>query len=150
MKLTRILTGIALTLSLASLTFAQQGTTGWTLASVKGTYVFTEQGDVGSSTPFTGIGVLMLDGSGNASGIETIQGPNGSMDVKITGTYSINVDGSGSLVLTNMASTTDTDGNAATESFTTNYKFFPASKNTELKAVRVDNGAFIVSNFSQQ
>jgi hypothetical protein len=150
MKLTRTIAGIAFTLAMASLSFAQQGTSGWTLASVKGTYTFTEQGEIGSSTPFAGIGMLTLDGSGNVSGMETVQSASGSMDVRITGTYSVNVDGSGSLTLTNTTNTTDEDGNSATQTFTTKYKFFPASKNAELKAVRLDSGTYIVSNFSQQ
>lgn len=151
MNLTHRLAGIVFALGLAAATgFAQQGTGGWTLDSVKGTYVFTEQGEMGTITPFAGIGVLTLDGSGNVSGSESVQTANGTIDIKIAGTYSVNTDGSGLLTLTNTTTTTDEDGNAAVQTFSSRYKFFPVNKNQELKAVRLDAGSFIVSSFSKQ
>ena len=144
------LAGVALALCMASVSFCQQGSGGWTLDSVKGTYIFTEQGETGTVTPFAAVGVMTLDGSGNVSGSESAQTMSGVIDIKFTGTYSINTDGSGSLLLTNTTLTTDEDGNAAIQTFSTKYKFFPANKNLELKAVRLDTGTFLVSSFTRQ
>ena len=40
---------------------------------MKGSYVFTEQGSLNSASPYTGLGMVVLDGQGGASGWQNIQ-----------------------------------------------------------------------------
>ena len=46
-----------------------------TLQTLKGSYIFTQQGNVQSNQSVTGLGIMTLDGAGNVTCSETVQLP---------------------------------------------------------------------------
>ena len=121
--------------------------------TVKGSYVFTEQGTLNPTSPYAGLGMLVLDGQGGATGWQTIQTSGVNAQTTFTGTYSIDSKGVGKLVL-NHNVTADpvaaADPNFAAQSFTTCYKFLITDNNTEMRGIRTENGVFVISRFVKQ
>jgi hypothetical protein len=135
--------GLAVATLLTALPAAAQ-----TLDSLKGSFVVSEQGFVSNNIPMAGLGLITLDGVGGVIGIETIQNGGNTVVVKITGTYAVNSDGSGTVSLLLILPTTDDNGDNVT--MTANYKFFLTKTGTELRALRSDTGTSVLSTLSRQ
>ena len=121
-----------------------------TLSSLKGTYVFTQQGNVQSNQSITGLGVMTLDGSGNITCNETLQVPGANVISNCSGKYYLNFDGSGVIEITydSMFSSNplgDTDQQLSTAKF----KFYVANGGKQLRGIRTENGVFVIASFEK-
>ena len=124
------------------------GTTNFTASSIKGAYVFTEQGSTSNNAPYAGLGSITLDGAGNATGSETIQSTGANLTTTFTGTYTVNADGSGTIVVTHTIPSTDPNTDPMT--FDAKYRILLAKGGQELRALRQENGIFVITTFVQQ
>jgi len=91
--------------------------TGFTLASIRGTYGFSFSVAIPRATTVDfigGTGVYNADGAGHLSGTEsynsTTDGGHSCVDVTISGTYTVNADGTGTDTLTLSSSDPDCTG----------------------------------------
>ncbi len=76
---------------------------GFSSASLKGSYAGKFSGNIdagGDLLPFHGIGIFVSDGKGNLSGHETYTVDTTPCEASISGTYTINADGSGTNAVT--------------------------------------------------
>src|SRR6476646_9217204 len=79
---------------------AVKAANGFSAASLKGTYGYTIQGQIGSTSPLAGLGLLVLDGNGGLTGSESTQVYGvGNQSTTYQGSYSVKNDGSGTLVI---------------------------------------------------
>ena len=128
-----------------------------TMDSLKGTYVFSEQGGIGTNQVMAGLGTMTLDGKGNIVCNESIEMPGLNANTTCTGTYTINADGSGTISINHIlpfdASTSDASNqDSATvvpATITAKYRFFQTSSGKELRAIRTENGIFVIANFTK-
>jgi hypothetical protein len=114
MKITRALVVIAVTAGLLGYAAASRALSfGFSNRSIRGTYAGQFSGVViESGTPLNvvGSGIFIADGNGNISGHESYVFNGSPCAVKVSGTYQVNSDGSGStsITLTGPASCEDT------------------------------------------
>ena len=128
-----------------------------TMDSLKGTYVFTEQGGIGTNQVMAGLGTMTLDGKGNIVCNESIELPGLNANTTCTGTYTLNADGSGTISVTHTlpfdAVTSDgsnqESATAVPATITAKYRFFPTSSGKELRAIRTENGVFVIAKFTK-
>ena len=127
-----------------------------TMDSLKGTYVFSEQGGIGTNQVMAGLGTMTLDGKGNIVCNESIELPGLNANTTCTGTYTLNSDGSGtiSIIHTLPFDAATSDGSNQDQAvivvpatITAKYRFFPTSSGKELRAIRTENGVFVIANF---
>ena len=122
--------------------------------NIKGTYIFTERGDVGNQ-PLVGLGSITLDGKGNATCAERIQAEGQNLSTNCIGTYSINADGSASVKLlhTVIQAVPDpsADPNAVVDpqTITVNYRILAIGSSGQMKGIRTDNGASVIADFQK-
>ena len=121
--------------------------------NLKGTYIFTERGDVGDQ-PLVGLGSITLDGTGNATCSERIQTEGQNLSTTCTGSYTINPDGSASVKLLHTvtpAATDSTDTSTPTDpqTITVTYRILPIGSSGQMKGIRTDNGASVIADFQK-
>ena len=154
-SLTALIAGIA-GWGIASGSFRTQAAhaaTGYSLASVKGTYGYIVQGQMGNNNPIVAIGILAADGIGGVSGTETLQTIGTYAEPQaFQGSYTVDRDGSGTLVLNFPAGAVDSAHPDAvpTQGATVRYRFVIVNNKVELKGVRADNRSFATASFSLQ
>jgi hypothetical protein len=96
MRTTKILRRSVLALLTLALHAARVSAQPASVASLRGNYVLTEVQAAGSAA----LGLLSFDGQGNVSGTEDVSGiPGCALGTPVTGTYSVNSDGTGALNL---------------------------------------------------
>ena len=121
-----------------------------TLQNLKGTYVFTQQGNAQSNQPITGLGLMTLDGAGNVTCNETVQFPGSNMVSNCAGKYYINSDGSGTIeIMYDAIISPDASVEAAPQISTAKFKFYICNNGKQLKGIRMENGIFVVANFDK-
>lgn len=103
-------------------------------APLKGTYALREQGVFATGQEFAALSSITFDGNGNAKGTQTMKGTSGTLDLSVTGVYSMSDDGTGTLSLTFPLS--DANGDSATG--VANYRLVRAGDS--LRAIRSDVG----------
>ncbi len=98
---------LAVALGMLSISLAGSGNaaarSGFSFASLKGSYAGQFSGNIdagGSLLPFHGVGIFVSDGKGNLSGHETYTVDTTPCEASISGTYTINADGSGTSAVT--------------------------------------------------
>jgi hypothetical protein len=131
---------------------------GFSAASLKGTFGYTIQGTIGTSTPLAGSGLMVLDGNGGVSGSETVQTYGvGMQTTQFQGSYNVRNDGSGTMVINYPAlpaPPVDPDNpdavSVAPPAVVARYNFVIVNGTAELKAVRGDNGTIAVADFKLQ
>ena len=131
---------------------------GFSAASLKGTFGYTLQGQIGTSSPLVGSGLMVLDGNGGVSGSETTQAYGvGMQTTTFQGSYSVHNDGSGTMVINYPAlpaPPVDPDNPDATPAappaVVARYNFVIVNGSAELKAIRGDNGTTVVADFKLQ
>lgn len=121
--------------------------------NLKGTYIFTERGDVGDQ-PLVGLGSITLDGSGNATCSERIQTEGQNLSTTCTGSYTINTDGSASVKLLHTVAApapdpSDTTTTPDPQTITVNYRILPIGASGQMKGIRTDNGASVIADFQR-
>ncbi|MFN7921163.1 MAG: hypothetical protein U0Q16_13775 [Bryobacteraceae bacterium] len=104
-----------------------------TSTSLKGTYLFTEQGVAGSSN-FTSLGVFTLDDSGVVSGSAYLQSAGRLVSAEVSGSYTASATAAGKLSL----SLTDRDAGDDAVPALENIEFLSTSK--EISGLRLDSG----------
>ena len=126
---------------------------GFSAASVKGTFGYTLQCQIGTSTPLAGLGMMVADGNGGISGSETTQVYGVGVHTQVfQGSYTVRNDGSGTMVLNFPAPPTDPDNPDAVQLAgpIARYNFVIVNGLAELKAVRGDNGTIAIADFKLQ
>jgi hypothetical protein len=80
---------------------AYAGVTGITNASIGGTFVFTDASNLSAGASYAAAGNLTLDGNGNvSSGFADVDESGTATSAVVTGTYTVNANGYGSITLT--------------------------------------------------
>ena len=121
-----------------------------TLQSLKGSYVFTQQGNVQSNQSITGLGMMTLDGNGNVTCSETVQLPGSNVVSNCSGKYYINSDGSGTIeIMYDAIVSPDASTEATPQISTAKFKFYASNSGRQLKGIRIENGIFVVANFDK-
>lgn len=120
-----------------------------TLQSLKGVYVFTERGDVGNRLALAGLGILTLDGQGNATCSETIQTQGANLSTTCSGTYYINIDGSARVQILHTVAADPNDLVTEPQTFIATYKLLVTGGGSQLKGIRTDNGVAVIADFSK-
>ena len=121
-----------------------------TLESLKGSYVFTQQGKVLNNQLVSGLGVMTLDGNGNVTCNDSLQFPGANVVSKCSGKYFANTDGSGSIeILYDAAFASDGSIDSAPQITTAKFHFYPVSGGKQLKGIRTENGVFIIAGFEK-
>lgn len=121
-----------------------------TLQTLKGYYIFTQQGNVQSNQSLTGLGTMTLDGTGNVTCNETIQLPGSNVVSNCSGKYYLNADGSGAIEIAyDLRVEADASIENAPQISTAKFKFYVAGGGKQLKAIRMENGVFVVANFDK-
>ena len=120
-----------------------------TLQGLKGVYVFTERGDVGNRQALAGLGILTLDGQGNATCSETIQTEGANLTTTCSGTYTINIDGSATVKILHTVASDNNETNSEPQTFTATYKILVTGSGSQLKGIRTDNGVAVIADFSK-
>jgi hypothetical protein len=126
---------------------------GYSAASLKGTYGYTLQGQVGTTAPLAGLGLLVADGNGGISGSETTQVYGvGMQTTSFQGSYSVKNDGTGTLIINYPAPATDPDNPDAMPmpAVVARYHFVIVNGSLELKGMRGDNGTIATADFKLQ
>ena len=136
----------ALALSVTAASAA--GNTSFSANTIKGTYVFTEQGSTSNNAPYSGLGSITLDGVSNAIGTETIQSTGSNVTTAFTGSYTVNADGSGTITV--MHTIPSADASADPVTFEAKYRILLVKSGQELRAIRQENGIFVITTFVQQ
>jgi hypothetical protein len=105
--------GLTVALCMLSISLAGGGNAaaraGFSLTSLKGSYagIFSGQVDTGTGlVPIVGSGIFVSDGHGNLSGHENYTVATSTCEAEISGTYTINPDGSGTDAITFTVSAT--------------------------------------------
>ena len=153
--LTALIAGLA-GWTIANISFrvpAAHAAGGYTNASVKGTYGYTVQGQMGNSNPLVALGVLVADGNGGLSGSETVQTIGTYAEPQtFQGSYTVNNDGTGTMTLNYPAGPTDPNNPDAgpTPGAIVKYRFVIVNGKLTLKGVRADNRSFATADFSLQ
>ena len=121
-----------------------------TLQSLKGTYVFTQQGKVQNDQLVSGLGVMTLDGNGNVTCNESLQFPGANLFSNCSGKYYTHADGSGSIeILYDASFASDGSVDSAPPISTAKFTFYPVSGGKQLKGIRTENGVFIIASFEK-
>jgi hypothetical protein len=132
---------------------AVKAANGFSAASVKGTYGYTMQGQIGTSTPLAGLGLLVMDGNGGLSGTETTQVYGvGMQTTSYQGSYTVKNDGSGTMTINYPTLPVDPDNPDAmiVPGVVARYNFVIVNGNAELKAARAENGTIAIADFKLQ
>lgn len=121
-----------------------------TLQSLKGSYVFTQQGKVQNNQLITGLGVMTLDGNGNVTCNEALQFPEANVVSNCSGKYYANADGSGSIeIFYDVAFASDGSLDSAPRISTAKFNFYPVNNGKQLKGIRTENGVFMIASFEK-
>jgi hypothetical protein len=126
---------------------------GFSAASLKGTFGYTVQGQIGSTNPLAGTGLMVLDGNGGITGSETTQVYGvGLQNSQFQGSYTVNNDGSGVMVINYPAPAIDPNNPDAVPlpGVVAHYNFVIVGGTAEIKAVRGDNGTVATASFKLQ
>lgn len=148
-----ILGVLALTLFVGTST-SVQAVQGNTVSSITGDFILDEAGTVGNR-PYLGIGLVKLDGKGGVQGITTMSGKGtGTVTSTVSGSYVVNNDGTGSMVLRYSSSGPTTIAEDGTEVIGTllegaTYNFVAVSAN-HLRAIRTEGGQSVSASLSKQ
>ena len=135
---------------------AAKAANGRSLASVKGTYGYTLQGTIASTTPLAGLGIVVADGNGGLSGTETLQiYGQGTQTQTFQGSYTVNNDGTGTMLINYPAPPTpaydpDNPPPPTPPALTAKYDFVMVSGQLQLKAMRSENGIVATAEFTAQ
>ena len=142
----KIFSLIAITCLAAASAFPQAPT----LHSLKGSYVFTQQGKVQNSQTVTGLGVMTLDGNGNVTCSEALQLLGTNVVSNCSGKYYTNADGSGSIeILYDAVLPTDGGVEYTSQISSAKFIFYPVNGGKQLKGIRTENGIFIIASFEK-
>ena len=130
------------TLGFGALTLDAQQRAEFSSKSLVGDYVFAENGTVGANFGLAAIGRLTFDGNGGVTGWEIVRNSNRNVTTTCTGSYTVEADGRGTLILTH------TDATAGEEAPTTQsaYEFVvygAGPVGERLSAIRSDNGTAV-------
>ena len=113
--------GMLIALSLLTVSCGGKGTAaaegGFTLASIRGSYAGIFEGKINTSgglLEFLGTGIFVADGKGNFTGTETYTVVTTPCQATVSGTYTVNPDGSG----TNSATFTTTSPGCSSGTYT--------------------------------
>ena len=121
-----------------------------TLQSLKGSYVFSQQGKVQHNQSVTGLGVMVLDGDGNVNCNEALQFPGTNVVSSCSGKYYTNADGSGTIeILYDAAFTSDGNVEDTPQISTAKFTFYPVNGGKQLKGIRTENGIFVIAGFEK-
>lgn len=117
-----------------------------TVSALKGVYGFQETGVVNSSMTQVSVGQFILDGTGGVRGAMQVRTTGSSpQSITFNGIYSVNPDGTGSItMLYSIPATTDD------EAILTQSQFGFAIADGKLIGVRLDGGAYAISEFLRQ
>lgn len=130
----------------------------YSAASVKGSYGYTVENAAGNSAPLVGVGLLVADGNGGLSGSETLQVyGTGNVVRTFQGSYTVNADGTGTMML-NYAAPAGSQTNASADednSFTppvlsAGYDFVIVNNRAEIRGIRSENGVLTKADFRLQ
>lgn len=117
--------------------------TGFSLKSLQGTYAATFQG------AFDATGVVSADGAGNITGgTETVNDGTNICVGTLTGTYTVNSDGTGTLTLS--FTTTHTNFGACPTSPTTNSAAFVTVSPDKIEVSGTDTGVLVSGSLTRQ
>ena len=119
------------------------------MQSLKGVYIFTERGGVGNGQALAGLGILTLDGQGNATCSETIQTEGANLSTTCSGTYTINIDGSATVKILHTVAADVNEISSEPQTFVATYKILVTGNGTQLKGIRTDNGVAVIADFSK-
>jgi hypothetical protein len=111
--------------------------------SLSGSFILAEEGS-GVSQPVASIAILKFTGDGNVSGLQLLRGPGSLTKLSAQGSYVLNSDGSGMLLLTTM--TMPTDSSDPVQS-TANYSL-RWTRNRGIAAIRLDTGFFTIGTLA--
>ncbi len=120
---------------------------GMSVASLKGTYGYTEEGAVGGM-PMICVGLMVADGLGGVTGSETVQTMGGPMVRNFQGVYTVANDGSGTMTF-NYIVPPDADPEAPVPA-PIQYKFVILDGKAQIKAIRLDAGVLAKAEFQLQ
>ena len=129
----------------ASAQIAQQSAGGFSTAAMGGSFVLQENGYL-SNGPFYLLGAFRADGQGNITGTATYQALGLNYTSTVNGTYTVNPNGSGNLVLTLTA--TASDGTTSPVNFT--YAFWMIKATGYTLAMSMDPGTTAVAMISSR
>lgn len=119
--------------------------------TLTGDYVLAESGTVGSASGLAAIGRLTFDGNGGVSGWELVRNSNRNVTTTCTGTYAIEPDGRGTLILTHTEPTPVAEGEEASTTQSA-YEFVvhgAGSVGDSLSAIRSDNGTAVTVHLTR-
>jgi hypothetical protein len=71
----------------------------FSLASLSGKYKFDFQGNLPHNATIGGTGVMVFDGNGHFKGTEKIVTPGGPLHADLSGRYTVNSDGTGTMMM---------------------------------------------------
>lgn len=117
---------------------------GCSQATLSGSFGYTNNGSIiagPDAGPFGGVGRQTFDGKGNTEATATVSVNGNVVQVTISGTYSVNADCTGSMILT---------VSTGTEVFTNHVKFVIVRGGTEMRAINTDPGAVITTIAEKQ
>lgn len=114
-----------------------------TNATIKGSYVLTQEGMTPDGQPFTSLATFQFNENGSVSGTEMVLSRTGLARVALTGTYSF-ANGVGSLNL--LSSSSDDDGNTVVNLSET-YRML-ATQNNEYNLIRNNIGYYSTAKLS--
>ena len=122
-----------------------------TLQSLKGSYVFTQQGNVQSNQSITGLGLMTFDGEGNVTCNETVQIPGSNVSSNCAGKYYVNADGSGLIEIAyDITYPSDSIVEINPQITTARFKFYVSKGGKQLKGIRTENGVFVIATFEKK
>lgn len=113
-------------------------------ASLSGSFGYTNNGSIVAGPdagPFGGVGRQTFDGKGNTKATATVSVNGNIIQVSISGTYSVNPDCTGSMILT---------VSAGPEVFTNHVTFVIVRGGTEMRAINSDPGSVVTTIAEKQ
>lgn len=131
-------------MSSASKVQAQPTPPGCSVASLNGSYGYTNTGAIVAGPdagPFAGVGRQTFDGKGNTQASATVSVNGNVLRVTIKGTYTVNTDCTGSMLLT---------VSAGPETFTNHVDFVIVGGGSAFRAINADAGAVITTTGKKQ
>lgn len=143
----------ALLIGLGANTYSNAQT--FSAASLTGNFVFEEDGTLGVNR-FLSLGLIKLDGKGGVSGYATIR--NGSLDsvgTTVSGSYTVNADGTGVMTLSFSSSVTtvtdaDTGESTTVKSITGSTYSFVLTSSNSLRIISTDGAKLVTAAITKQ
>jgi len=123
---------------------------GFSDANLSGGYSFTDSGETLGlqSIKFNEVGVLTFDGTGHFSGNSTMNNGGRICTAAVTGTYRINLDGSGSAMVTQTPDAASATGGCTTICFTAALGL--SGGGTQLQFIEVSSSEVLIGSALKQ